>query len=253
MNFFLHFTLYEFLMKEFFVFTLCIEMGFPLNSNNVFCKYFDIGNPFLYKAKAQDYRWTEGAFQEIESMRKLFSDDSFLPIMQQSIQHKCYFAHPENVLLIALGDDNKAIRAKAANMISKLRRNNEIEAHNHTSFESFIFPDAISMQSATTKSLTFMKGRTVITYLSNNKGVLNLHEPPLTKARTNIKQFSKPPLQLSYSNHIQAVEHGIKLTTKATSRIAAQKRQICETLCSLAARKRQWLRKSKRFARSFEQ
>ena len=63
----------------------------------------------------------------------------------------------ENVLLIMLGDDNEAIRAKAANMISKIRRNNEREAHNHTSFESFIFLDAISMQSATLHSLTVMK------------------------------------------------------------------------------------------------
>ena len=90
-------------------------------------------------------------------MRKLFSDDSLLPIIHQSIQPNCYFAHPENVLLIMLGDDNKAIRAKAASIISKVRRNNERDAHNHTSFESFIFPDAISMQSATLKSLTFMK------------------------------------------------------------------------------------------------
>ena len=90
-------------------------------------------------------------------MRKLFSDDSLLPIIQQSIQHNCYFAHPENVLLPMLGDDNKAIRAKAVNVTSKIRRNNQREAHNHTSFESFIFPDAISMQNATLKSLTVMK------------------------------------------------------------------------------------------------
>ena len=90
-------------------------------------------------------------------MRKLFSDDSLFPIIQQSIQHKCYFAHPENVLLIMLGDDDKAIGAKPANMISKVGRNNKIEAHNHTSFGSFIFPDAISMQNATLKSLTFTK------------------------------------------------------------------------------------------------
>ena len=93
-------------------------------------------------------------FQEIESMRKLFSDVSVLPIIQQSSQHNCYFAHPENVLLTMLGDDNKA---KAVNMISKIRCNNEREAHNYTSFESFIFPDAISTQSATLKLLTFMK------------------------------------------------------------------------------------------------
>ena len=165
-------------------------------------------------------------------MRKLFSDDSLLPIIQQSIPDNCYFAYPENVLLIMLGDDNKAIRAKAVNMISKIRRNNEREAHNHTSFESFNYPDAISMQSATLNSLTVMKKdeQLYITYHSNNKGVLNSHEPPLTKSCTNIKQFLKQPLQLSHPNHTEAVERGVKLTTKTTSRVAGQKRQICEAL-----------------------
>ena len=91
-------------------------------------------------------------------MQKLFSDDSLFLMIQQSIQHNCYFAHPENVFLTMLGDDNKAIRAKAVNMISKVRRNNEREAHNDTSIESFIFPVyVISMQNATPKSLIAKK------------------------------------------------------------------------------------------------
>ena len=96
-------------------------------------------------------------------MRKLFSDDSLFPIIQKSIQHNCNFAHRESVLLIMLGDDNKAIRAKPANMISKIRRNDEIKAHNHTSFESFIFPDAMAMQSYTEIVDIYVKGRTAIT------------------------------------------------------------------------------------------
>ena len=122
-----------------------------------FASILTLENPSPYKAKKHDYRWTEGAFQEIEFMRKLFSDDSLLPIILQNIQYNCYFAHPENVLLTVLGDDNKAIRAKSVNMISKIRRKNKREAHNHTSLESFIFPGVISMQSATLKSLTVMK------------------------------------------------------------------------------------------------
>ena len=117
-----------------------------------------IGKPISIqsiKARSQmDRRWF---FKKSNPCGKLFSDISLLSIIQQSIQHNCYFAHPENVLLIMLGDDNKAIRAKAVNMISKIRRNNETKAHNHTSFESFIFPDAISMQNAALKSLTVMK------------------------------------------------------------------------------------------------
>ena len=68
------------------------------------------------------------------------------------------------------------------------------------------------------------KGRTAITYLSNNKGILNLHEPPLTKTCIINKEFRKQPLQLSYPNHTQAVGRGVKLTTKAISRKAGQTR-----------------------------
>ena len=77
-----------------------------------------------------------------------------------------------------------------------------------------------------------------ITYLSNNKGVLNLHEPPLTKTCTNDKQFLKQPLEFSYPNHTQAMVSRVKLTTKATSRKAGQKRQMGEDLCTLTARKK---------------
>ena len=81
-----------------------------------------------------------------------------------------------------------------------------------------------------------------------------MHEPPLTKSCTNIKQFLKQPLQLSHPNHTHAVERGVKLTTKATSRIAEQKRQMGKALCASAARKKRWLGKSKGVARrSFEQ
>ena len=55
----------------------------------------------------------------------------------------------------------------------------------------------------------------------------------MTKSCTNIKQFLKQPLQFSLPNHTEAVERGVKLTTKATSRIAGWKRQTCEALCEL--------------------
>ena len=102
---------------------------------------------FIYtKYKSTIIDETKVLFKQSNPMQKLFSDDSLLPVIQQSIQHNCYFAHPKNVLLIMLGDDNKAIRAKAVNMIFKVSANNQIEAHNHNSLGSFIFPDAISMQ-----------------------------------------------------------------------------------------------------------
>ena len=47
------------------------------------------------------------------------------------------------------------------------------------------------------------KGRIAITFLSNKKRNLILHEPPLVKDNTNIKQIIEHPLGLNYPNHTQ--------------------------------------------------
>ena len=85
--------------------------------------------------------------------------DSLLPIIRQSIQHSCDFAYPENVFLIMLGDDNKATRAEAVNMIY------EIEAHNHTSFQEFYHPRCNFNAKGYTEIVDiYEKERTAITY-----------------------------------------------------------------------------------------
>ena len=60
-----------------------------------------------------------------------------------------------------------------------------------------------------------------------------LHEPPLIKSYTDIKQFVKQPLHLNYPNHTQSVERSVKLTTTASRRIAGAKRQIGEALYTI--------------------
>ena len=67
------------------------------------------------------------------------------------------------------------------------------------------------------------KGRNAIIFLSNKKGNLILHEPPLVKDYANIKQFIEHPLRLNYPNHASAVERAVKLTTAASERITGQK------------------------------
>ena len=59
-----------------------------------------------------------------------------------------------------------------------------------------------------------------------------LHEPPLIKSRTDIKQFVKQSLHLNYPNHTQSVERAAKLTTTVSGRIAGSKRKIGEALCT---------------------
>ena len=51
------------------------------------------------------------------------------------------------------------------------------------------------------------------------------------------------PLHLNYANHMQSVEHAVKMTTTASGRIAGSNRQIGEALCSIAGRKKQWIGK----------
>ena len=64
-----------------------------------------------------------------------------------------------------------------------------------------------------------------------------MHEPPLIKDYATIKQFIEH-LQLNYTNHTQAVEWAVKLTTAAGGRTAGQKRQMGEALCTIAEQKK---------------
>ena len=75
------------------------------------------------------------------------------------------------------------------------------------------------------------------------KRYLMLHEPPLIKSYTDIKQFVKQPLHRNYPNYTQSVECAVKLTTSARGPIAGAKRQMDEALCTIAGRKKQWIGK----------
>ena len=76
-----------------------------------------------------------------------------------------------------------------------------------------------------------------VTYLTHKKRCLELHEPPLIKNCTDIKQFVKQPLHLNYPNHMQFVERAVKMTTAASGRTAGSNRQIGVALCTIAGKK----------------
>ena len=63
--------------------------------------------------------------EEICSQRELFEGTNLLSIVLQSVQQNCFFAHPENLLLAMLGDEDVNIRAKAVRMIIKTRHTQE--------------------------------------------------------------------------------------------------------------------------------
>jgi len=66
-------------------------------------------NNLLAKYKSTIMDGPKVQFQETVFLWNLFNDSYVLPIMQQSIRQNCFYAHPKNVLLTVLGDENKVI------------------------------------------------------------------------------------------------------------------------------------------------
>ena len=80
-----------------------------------------IGNTYFDECKSTILDEPKLLFTEIQAQINLFSGTNELKALQQN----CYFAHPENLLLAMLGDEDKAIRAKAVNVIQKIRNGEE--------------------------------------------------------------------------------------------------------------------------------
>lgn len=142
-------------------------------------------------------------FQEVQSQKTLFKDSEELQVLQQSVQQNCYFAHPENVLLAMLGDNEKIVRAKAVKLITKIRRTGSSSTDSsqspNPSVREFHLPQLnFDAESYIDMITIYDSGRSAPTYLSNKKGALQLTEPPLTKEYANIKQFLTDPLHLNY-------------------------------------------------------
>ena len=153
-----------------------------------------------------------------------------------------------------LGDNGKIVRAKAVKLITKIRRTGSSSTDSsqspNPSVREFHLPQLnFGAESYIDMITIYDSGRSAPTYLSNKKGALQLTEPPLTKEYANIKQFLNDSLHLNYPSHTQSVERGVKLTTSATGRIAGQKRQIGEALCTIERRKKPWIGKEYRVTR----
>ena len=162
-------------------------------------------------------------FEEICSQKELFEGTSLLSIIQQSVQRNCCFAHPENLLLAMLGDEDVNIRAKAVEMIVKIRHAQESHEgeSEHVKMREFHLPQRNFATHSYTEMVTIQENeRNAITFWFNKKRNLTLHEPSLVKNYANIKQFNEHPQRLNYTSDTQAVERAVKLTTAASGRIA---------------------------------
>ena len=128
-----------------------------------------------------------------------------------------------------LGDENKTIKAKAVNIIQKIRYAEEGNQEGERDpVRKFHLPRCNFAPTSYT-DLIILKdnGReNGVTYLIHKKGYLVLHEPSLIESCIDIEQFVIQPLYPNYRNHTQAEKRAVTLTTTASGQLLAQKGRV---------------------------
>jgi len=156
---------------------------------------------------------------ELNSINALVSEPAEKKLLHESLQRNCYPAHPENLLLAMLGDDDSSIRARAVKLIKNIRQTNSaLPSNDVMPIRDFYLP-MLNVNAQHYSELITIKenGGEPALYLSNNKGYVKLTEPPLLKDCSDLNQFFQSPLQLTYPSHTQSVERAVKLTTESSS------------------------------------
>ena len=130
---------------------------------------------------------------------KLLPQD-VLQIVKPYVSRNCYHAHPENLLLSMLDDDDDLVRKKAVCIIQDIRSRNP---GRHV--RSFKVPELLYNATSYHELIDWEKE--------------TLTEPPLTYSLTDdmLKKINDEPFNvLPYISHTQSVERAIKLVTTAS-------------------------------------
>lgn len=150
-------------------------------------------------------------FHMIKSSRYLPKE--YLAVVDRSIQINGYFAHPENILLAMIRDNEKEVRKNAYRYILEARANSS-----HNSIRKFKVP-TINLKAKTYVDLIDWKANLIT-------------EPPL------IKKFSESDLTelvnegenssswnfdgFRLPNHTQAVERCVKVVTEISEKVSGE-------------------------------
>ena len=187
----------------------------------------------------QNHAITEGAknlFGIIEKIEK-FPNKRIKDISMKVIQRNAFFAHPENVLLAMMGDEDADVRRIAVNKIQAIRGNLPNFVIESGQFDSGTIEQSDEEdQPSASSNLDSEIRRFLIPKLNTNAKVyhklVNLNspdvtEPPATKQYRNdeIEIIRNVPLVLKHPCHNQAVERHVKLVTEASSAVAGFERR----------------------------
>ncbi|PZC78138.1 hypothetical protein B5X24_HaOG202589 [Helicoverpa armigera] len=146
----------------------------------------------------------------IKSSRYLSEDIKAL--LDPVIERNAYFAHPENLLLSMLTDDNKHIRELGCRRIIKARGLRQA-----TMMRSFVIPK-INFECQNYYDMIDWQNKSLV--LTEPPLLRNLETDDLKKivVEGNIEKFDFP----KFPCHTQSVERCVKLTTEAAGSVAGQ-------------------------------
>ena len=149
-------------------------------------------------------------------------------ITAEVIQYNAYYAHPENVLISMLGDDDDDVRRIAVNKILNIRGalpGFEVdddfvggEAEIEDDEEDFIEPVVVT-SNVRRFCVPIINLEAKSYHRLINLNSQDVTEPPLTKTMSveDIEGFRASPLRLDNACHNQTVERHIKLVTEASA------------------------------------
>lgn len=193
--------------------------------------------PTWFQIKSK-HKVTDGAknlFCLIQRITK-FSNKKVREIALKVVQRNAFFAHPENILLGMLADENEEVRRIAVNKILVIRGaiNCEIEQLEIGNYEEGHVE--ISDEEENTERTGNSVRRFLVPKLNFkakeyfklvNMNGSDILEPPAIKNLDNseIEDIQTHPLCLKHPCHNQAVERHIKLVTQASSSVAGYERR----------------------------
>ena len=159
-----------------------------------------------------------------------FPNQNVVKIGLDVLQRNGYFAHPENVLVAMLGDDNEDLRRLAVNKIFAIRSKIPNVVIENDNFEGgFIKPVGVFDDSSTIQKFLIPK----INFMAKsyhkmvNMNLPDITEPPATRLQSDeaINSLRLTPLRLDHPCHNQAVERHVKLVTEASAAAATFERR----------------------------
>ena len=181
---------------------------------------------FLIKRKHKLTESSRNFFSLMQSVKR-FPNARVKSIAMRVISYNAYSAHPENVLLCMLGDDDDDVRRIAVNKILNIRGrlpgfqiDDDFEGG---SVEEDEQPAESTKNQSVGRRFCVAKINLEanVYYRMVNLNRQDVTEPPVTKRMSveSIEQFRTKPLRLDHPCHNQSVERHVKLVSEASQTV----------------------------------